>query len=87
MIDDAGEEPMTATEMTKMRRQMREAAAAAERDSEPNPEELEKYIKERFGANRGCVGAACTCGCACGCAQQGGTVLLRKLAVRAAVWL
>ena len=57
LIDDAGEEPLSATDMIKMRRQMREAAAAAERDSEPNPEELEKYIKERFGNNRGWVGA------------------------------
>ena len=62
LIDDAGEEPLSATDMIKMRRQMREAAAAAERDSEPNPEELEKYIKERFGNNRGCVGGCCAGG-------------------------
>lgn len=29
-----------------------QAELAAARDSEPNPEELEKYIKERFGGRR-----------------------------------
>lgn len=37
----------------QMRREIREAELAAARDNEPNPEELEKYIKERFG-NRRC---------------------------------
>ena len=52
LIDDAGEELPSAAEMIKMRREMREAELAAARDSEPNPEELEKYIKERFGGRR-----------------------------------
>ncbi|KAL4420140.1 hypothetical protein ABPG77_010356 [Micractinium sp. CCAP 211/92] len=49
LIDDAGEDVPSAAEMIKMRREIREAELAAARDSEPNPEELEKYIKERFG--------------------------------------
>lgn len=51
IADDEGEMP-SAAEMLKMRRQMREAELAAARDAEPNPEELEAYIKERF-AGRG----------------------------------
>lgn len=54
LIDDEGAELPSAAEMLKMRREIREAELAAARDSEPNPEELEKYIKERFG-NRGRV--------------------------------
>jgi hypothetical protein len=52
LIDDAGEEVLSQAEMIKMRQEMREAAVAADRDNEPNPEELEKYIKERFGGQR-----------------------------------
>ncbi len=53
LIDDAGGEEMPSqAEMIKMRREMREAELAAARDNEPNPEELEKYIKERFGNRR-----------------------------------
>lgn len=44
----------TARSAFQMRREIREAELAAARDNEPNPEELEKYIKERFG-NRRCV--------------------------------
>lgn len=51
LIDDEGEQ-LSAQELAKMRRQMREAELAAARDAEPNPEELEAYIKERF-AGRG----------------------------------
>jgi len=52
LIDDAGEDVVSAADMIKMRREMREAELAAARDNEPNPEELEKYIKERFGGRR-----------------------------------
>lgn len=52
LIDDAGEGPLSAAEISKMRRQVREAELAAARDNEPNAEELDKFIKERYG-NRG----------------------------------
>ncbi len=49
LIDDAGEELPSAADLIKMRREIREAEMAAQRDNEPNPEELEKYLRERFG--------------------------------------
>ncbi len=52
LIDDAGEGPLSAAEISKMRRQVREAELAAARDNEPDAEELDKFIKERYG-NRG----------------------------------
>ena len=52
LIDDAGEEVPSQADLIKMRREMREAELAAARDNEPNPEELEQYIKERFGNRR-----------------------------------
>ena len=61
LIDDEGAEHLSAAELAKMRRQMREAELAAARDAEPNPEELEAYIKQRF-AGRGCAAAgSCVC--------------------------
>lgn len=52
LIDDDGGEVLSAEEMLKMRQEMREAEMAAERDREPDPEALEKYVKERFGGRR-----------------------------------
>jgi hypothetical protein len=52
LIDDAGEDMPSAAELIKMRRQVREAELAAARDNEPNPEELDKFIKERYGNRR-----------------------------------
>ncbi|PRW59844.1 transcription elongation factor SPT5-like protein 1 [Chlorella sorokiniana] len=49
LIADEGDELPSAADLHKMRREIREAELAAARDNEPNPEELEKYIKERFG--------------------------------------
>ena len=45
----------------QMRREIREAELAAARDNEPNPEELEKYIKERFGNRRCATGSVVRC--------------------------
>ncbi|RMZ52246.1 hypothetical protein APUTEX25_001636, partial [Auxenochlorella protothecoides] len=49
LIDDAGEHVHDAADMIAMRRQMREAEMQAAKDEEMNPEELQAYLKDRYG--------------------------------------
>lgn len=51
LFDDAGELP-DARDAAEVRRAIREADLQLQKDEEVNPEELEKYLKERFGRDR-----------------------------------
>lgn len=51
LIADEGDIP-DAVDIAKMRQEMRAAEAQAQRDEEINPEELQKYLKERFAPDR-----------------------------------
>jgi transcription elongation factor SPT5 len=51
LIDDQGEVP-DAADLAEVRRAIREAEIQAQKDEEINPEELQKYLQERFGRDR-----------------------------------
>lgn len=51
LIDDRGEAPDEG-DLAEVRRAVREAEIRAARDEEINPEELQKYLEERFGRDR-----------------------------------
>ncbi len=51
LIDDAGEQP-TAQDLADVRQAMREAEIQARKDDEIDPEELKKYLAERYSKER-----------------------------------
>lgn len=51
LIADEGEVP-DASDMAEVRRAIREAEIQAQKDEEINPEELQKYLQQRFGRDR-----------------------------------
>jgi len=51
LIDDQGEVP-DAGDLADVRRAIREAEIQAQKDEEINPEELQKYLQQRFGRDR-----------------------------------
>ena len=51
LIADEGEAP-DEVDMAEVRRAMRAAEAQALKDEDINPEELQKYLKERFAPDR-----------------------------------
>ncbi|KAG7669634.1 hypothetical protein Ndes2437B_g05814 [Nannochloris sp. 'desiccata'] len=51
LIDDQGEVP-DAADLAEVRRAIREAEIQAQKDEEINPEELQKYLQQRFGRDR-----------------------------------
>lgn len=57
LIDDQGEVPDEA-DLAEVRRAMREAEIQARKDDELNPEDLQKYLRERFGRERAAAYAA-----------------------------
>eukprot|EP00889_Picochlorum_renovo_P008168 jgi/Picre1/35198/NNA_002660.t1 len=57
LIDDAGEAP-TAQDMAEVRQAMREAEMQARKDEEIDPEELKKYLAERYSKERTAAYAA-----------------------------
>lgn len=57
LIDDAGEAP-TAQDMAEVRQAMREVEMQARKDEEIDPEELKKYLAERYSKERTAAYAA-----------------------------
>ena len=57
LIDDAGEQP-TAQDLADVRQAMREAEIQARKDDEIDPEELKKYLAERYSKERTAAYAA-----------------------------
>ena len=57
LIDDAGEQP-TAQDLAEVRQAMREAEIQARKDEEIDPEELKKYLAERYSKERTAAYAA-----------------------------